>query len=201
MNDNIYLDVYIKVLNIVIIISFHKNWRIVNKIIDLQGYTMKKAFLVSPPHKPPPKHMARKTLLSYGNVKKTTAGSKCQENNNNNSQEDSKLNKNGNTMEKTLNSESKVEVGSILSIKPRKEKTRRRGGEQGRENLHRSHGDHVHHGKRNGLQARPLAERFCVQQSERQERMWLRRKFFSLTIFRSSVTLMPRPNLRTGLGG
>ena len=124
MNDNIYLDVYIKVLNIVIIISFHKNWRIVNKIIDLQGYTMKKAFLVSPPHKPPPKHMARKTLLSYGNVKKTTAGSKCQENNNNNnnSQEDSKLNKNGNTMEKTLNSESKVEVGSILSIKPRKAK-------------------------------------------------------------------------------
>ena len=48
MNDNIYLDVYIKVLSIVIIISFHKNWRIVNKIIDLQRYTMKKAFLVSP---------------------------------------------------------------------------------------------------------------------------------------------------------
>ena len=28
---------------------------------------MKKKNLVSPPHNPPPRHLARKTLLSYGN--------------------------------------------------------------------------------------------------------------------------------------
>ena len=40
---------------------------IVNRSFSDEYEEMKKKNLISPPHKPPPKHLARKTLLSYGN--------------------------------------------------------------------------------------------------------------------------------------